>query len=238
MYTAGNHHPVKGDVYRRYTITMPTFARTRKGEYNGMKISLGSALDRSGITQAELARRTGVTRGFVSLVVAGKKTPSVDLLGKMAAAMGLSIADIAQPETAPARAAGFAESAVEPIATDAASLQWQAIKALNPSLRQPALYRLKHSQPGLFLMPGDVLVLDLARKPTVGDTVVITALDKNTGSVQTAVRRFLERWLLTGDPADPPEPIDPNDESVAVLGVIASVLRGLLPPHRMTKAQG
>lgn len=48
-------------------------------------------LERSGLTQAELARRAGMPRSVVNAYVRGKREPGIDALGRLAAAGGLRL---------------------------------------------------------------------------------------------------------------------------------------------------
>jgi transcriptional regulator with XRE-family HTH domain len=44
----------------------------------------------AGLTQAELARRTGIHRPNIARVEAGRHTPSLETLARLAAAIGVS----------------------------------------------------------------------------------------------------------------------------------------------------
>jgi transcriptional regulator with XRE-family HTH domain len=48
-------------------------------------------LSRSGLTQAELARRAGMPRSVVNAYVRGKREPGADTLARLAAAGGLEL---------------------------------------------------------------------------------------------------------------------------------------------------
>lgn len=48
-------------------------------------------LERSGLSQAELARRAGVPRSVVNAYVRGRREPGIDSLGRLAAAAGLKL---------------------------------------------------------------------------------------------------------------------------------------------------
>jgi transcriptional regulator with XRE-family HTH domain len=48
-------------------------------------------LSRSGLTQAELARRAGMPRSVVNAYVRGKREPGADALARLAAAGGLKL---------------------------------------------------------------------------------------------------------------------------------------------------
>ncbi|HET7053759.1 MAG TPA: helix-turn-helix transcriptional regulator [Solirubrobacterales bacterium] len=56
-------------------------------------------LDGSGLSQAELARRAGMSRSVVNAYVRGKREPGLDALARLAAAGGFDLA--LSPRTAP-----------------------------------------------------------------------------------------------------------------------------------------
>lgn len=66
-----------------------------------MATRLGMTLKRlrikAGLTQDELARKAGVTYAYISMLESGtKKNPSLMLVKKLAKALGVSIADLAE----------------------------------------------------------------------------------------------------------------------------------------------
>src|SRR5438105_861185 len=58
------------------------------------------ARDLAGVTQSELARRAGVSRGLVSAIELGRHVPSVDAALRLAAALGESVEALFAPEAA------------------------------------------------------------------------------------------------------------------------------------------
>jgi transcriptional regulator with XRE-family HTH domain len=52
------------------------------------------ARDKAGLTQEELAHRADVSRQYVSLLELDKKSPTVELLIRLCAAMGVSAGEI------------------------------------------------------------------------------------------------------------------------------------------------
>lgn len=54
-------------------------------------MSPSEILDRSGLSQAELARRAGMPRSVVNAYVRGKREPGANALGRLAAAGGLEL---------------------------------------------------------------------------------------------------------------------------------------------------
>jgi DNA-binding XRE family transcriptional regulator len=51
-----------------------------------------------GLTQAALAKTTGIAQGFLSEIEAGHKTGAVDALRRIASALGISLDDIASTQ--------------------------------------------------------------------------------------------------------------------------------------------
>ncbi len=65
----------------------------------GRKQALGKMLKRiretKGMTQAALAEKAGVTREYVTMLESGaKKNPSLDLLKRLAKALGVSVTEL------------------------------------------------------------------------------------------------------------------------------------------------
>lgn len=56
-----------------------------------MRVSAKEILKRSGLSQAELARRAGMPRSVVNAYVRGKREPGADALARLAAAGGLQL---------------------------------------------------------------------------------------------------------------------------------------------------
>lgn len=52
---------------------------------------IGEILDRSGLSQAELARRAGMPRSVVNAYLRGKREPGAEALARLAAAGGLEL---------------------------------------------------------------------------------------------------------------------------------------------------
>ena len=80
----------------RYAAEMPTYTATAPGAL------LRDARRRSGLTQAELARRAGVTQSVISAYESGARQPSLPTLARLVAATGLELA-VGLRTPAPAR---------------------------------------------------------------------------------------------------------------------------------------
>ncbi len=59
-----------------------------------IKIKLAEAIKQSGLTQAEIARRTGVKQPQICCYVKGTKMPSLDTLANMCVALDLDANEI------------------------------------------------------------------------------------------------------------------------------------------------
>lgn len=66
------------------------YSQDMRGAFDKLK----EALDKAGISQAELARRLGVTRGAVNNWVRGKGTPSLGHLQETARILNMTITEI------------------------------------------------------------------------------------------------------------------------------------------------
>lgn len=87
-----------------------------------------------GMTQADLAGRAGVTPTYVSKLEAAGAAPGIDLVGKLAAALGTEVTDLL-PSTAPADPSAVSrEQAKRLFATVLAAADPQTFALLNPFL--------------------------------------------------------------------------------------------------------
>ncbi len=67
-------------------------------------------MDTQGVTGAELARRIGTSRAYVSKVLAGEGNLTIGTMGKLAFALGMKVATDLEPITPEAAAAAVTES--------------------------------------------------------------------------------------------------------------------------------
>lgn len=69
---------------------------------------------RAGLSQAELARRTGVPRSVMNVYEKGRREPSAEMLGRILAAAGFELVPKKiEPPTDPARAGRILEQVLE-----------------------------------------------------------------------------------------------------------------------------
>lgn len=168
-----------------------------------MKLAIAPQLARAGMTQTALADRVGVNKGFMSEVVSGKKYPSVETLMAIAAALGVPVValfDDAPTDQGAARAepAGMAEDATP--YTPAATTHGDPVRTLYASRARNAAitHRAAVDMPGFGITAGDLLVCDLSRLPSPGEVTVAVAVDTDTGTAQTMIRRYTPPFLLAG----------------------------------------
>jgi transcriptional regulator with XRE-family HTH domain len=185
---------------------------------NLMTLNLERHIRRAGLTQARLADMIGITPGYLSNLVSGRRKPSLDLLQKLAAALGVHVTDLYVG--APG---GMSEPAVKPLDAPMPSLQ-AACAAINVRADHPAMYTVTADAPGFAICAGDTLVVDLRAQPRTGDMVLANILDA-TGGATTELRRLYGDMLA---PASPGAAVtDMKTEDAAVLARVVAVIRAL-----------
>ena len=75
-----------------------TLTEAEMDELLAAKTSLAFWRRKRGLTQAQLAKITGIAQGFLSEIEAGHKTGAVDALRRIASALGVSLDDIASTQ--------------------------------------------------------------------------------------------------------------------------------------------
>ena len=184
-----------------------------------MDNTLGRALRARKMTQQELAARIGVSKGFVSEIVSGKKRPSVETLNRIAEALDMGI-DAFWGSTAPA---GFAEDVTPfdppgPIRTDLVHMYRTHGQNLH-------FYQMTISAPGFALLPGDVLIVDFSRPANPGEIALFEEVDEY-GEARKTVARWYDPWLEYGEPQKPPSAMDDTGKLV-MRGPIVGSARGV-----------
>jgi DNA-binding XRE family transcriptional regulator len=86
----------------RPVASLPAGAAAEVGPAAALSGNLGERLRAlrlaAGLTQAELARRTGIHRPNIARVEAGRHTPSLDTLNRLASAIGVPAARVLSGE--------------------------------------------------------------------------------------------------------------------------------------------
>lgn len=202
------------------------------GITSAMQLALAPLIAQSGMTQSALAEAIGVKKGFMSEIVSGKKSPSLDTLVRIAEALQVDIGDMfsgraVAPRT-PAPAKAQADDAIlydwgttpEPDTPEALAT------ALVGTVRHPATYRVAADLPWLGLRAGDILLCDLARRPQDGDIVLIGITDAAGFNARTSIRRFRGGLAICADPAeaDPAVQLD-RDKRAAWRATVRGMFR-------------
>ena len=177
-----------------------------------------------GMKQNALAEKVGISPGYLSEILSGKKQPSLDTLERLAEALETSPADL---HGAPApRAHGFAETAgsfVSPAQATPPGLE-QTLAA-SPGR---AAYVVNAPAIGLGLLAGDTIVLQLGAPAHQGAVVIATEVDEMGAGTSFVARRVGDFFLLA-DPTQPPKRAI-NGTTITVMGVVVAVFRQMTHP--------
>lgn len=182
-----------------------------------MKLALLPLLRERGIRQTQFAEQLEITPGYMSLLINGQREPSPALLQRMAEALGVGVGDL----LGDARGPGFADRA-EPYGGPRAH-ERDFLKLFAGQGRRLSLYRMTGAAMKLGFMEGDLLAMDIGRRPDPGETVLATEADAQ-GNATTFVARWLDPWIDPGDPSHPPARVDESG-ACAVMGVVVGALR-------------
>lgn len=196
-----------------------------------MKIALGKVLKSRNMKQAELARKTGLTPGYISGLVSGQKNPSQEVLAKILTALEATPAEIFLTSTdAPTipsltKPKGMQENGAHfiPEGTKPETAHAHAQK----NAKHLTLMRASKDHIGLAILAGDVLHVDLSQKDPQGQISIATCADLNNGEATTLIRRIAGDLVLPVDASEEPMPLESNTYSFAVLGTVIAIERKL-----------
>lgn len=173
------------------------------------------------LTQTTLSDRTGISAGYLSEVISGKKTPSQETLQKIAQALDVRIVELYEEMPQPQRAApGMAESDVAPVTRDDLSAHDLA-RTLCPAMRHPALFIALKAAPAFGIFCGDMLLVDL--RPTMQAGQLVLANTVSDHGAQTGLFRLVLPWLIGSDPTD--APITLNSDDTSINATVCAVIR-------------
>lgn len=184
-----------------------------------MNLRIKELLREKGMRQTELAAILGKTEGYISNLSSGRRQPSPALLQELAAALDVRVPDLFadhQPNAMQEDGATF-------IATPEASLR-QMCRLFATECNTPALYASTETVLAFGLIAGDKMLVDLNCTPAVGDLVVATLTDTDTGSTETALFRWADPWLIPGHTKNAPVAIS-DDGRAAILAVVRASFR-------------
>lgn len=193
-----------------------------------MTLNIGRILKARKMRAAQLADTIGISRGYLSELISGKKEPSPKMLVQIADALGVSPAElyevattIASPQP-PRVATGFSEDATAYMAED------QQGRTVNQ-----AVSRAVHAQRlianrnmlGFAILKGDEIIIDIAASTPARGLVAVTRVDLNTGSGVTLIRRIEAGKLFSDEPMSPPDEWEGPDFNFAVMGKVVGIAR-------------
>lgn len=195
------------------------------GENELMSLSIQSRIKSLKLTQSAVADRAGISPGYLSELISGKKEPSMATMRALADALDCAPADLFPRQDRPAD--GFAEpdSAAFELLSTACQPDPEHMRSQVPGR---AFFQLNRSAPGFALLAGDILTLQLGAASRDGDIVVATQIDAQ-GAGHSFVARAVGNRLLLDDPSLPPVKAQ-NGSSVAVMGTLVGVFRSISAP--------
>lgn len=191
-----------------------------------MALSLGPALRRRGITQAKLAAEIGISKGFMSQIISGKKQPSMETLERIMSALNAAPSELY--DTAPEGAQDvheMAEGQAALITGPAMAQGLQAFGDLSKALAAPGVFEAKSDMFPFGIFAQDLLLVDLGGKTRNMDLAIVTIAVPDTGAATTVVRRIVGNMLMSGSSMHDLLAADSDDQSVAILGRLCAVLR-------------
>lgn len=183
-----------------------------------MKLRLKEVLSDKGMRQAAVAEKAEITPGYMSLLVNGERSPSPDLVTRLATVLGVPVSELMEAPPQP----GFAEEATAfaptgPKETTIADL-------FKTKSKRVELYRMKKAAATLALLPDDILGVDRARPAKPGETVLVSQWHDD-GSANTFTAIWAQSVLVPGDPVMPPVKYDEEDQSIGILGPVVGMVR-------------
>lgn len=101
----------------------------------------------------------------------------------------------------------------------------QTLAALAYDAQTPELFRATADLPGFAIAEGDLLVVDLARNPSIGDLALVALRDEDNRTAKWTVRRWLAGATLAGTSNAVPQPMRADSIDLQPRGVIVAVAR-------------
>lgn len=191
---------------------------------NPTQIRLEQAFEASGLTQAELARRSGIDRGSISLYLSGRYRPKADKLIRLASALSVSPEWLSGVEEAAPTETALALPVVTGLDSTGALLpSGRTLLIPRPLLqgaRPEGFFVLRVEGLAMYprLLEGDFLLVKKSSAAPEGATVVL----EQEGTL--LVRNVSGRTLLPANPEYPPRPLE---EQTHILGRAIALIRGL-----------
>lgn len=176
--------------------------------------------------QARLARATGIGQDKVSKIIANKRRVQPEEIPAILRFFEDLDRDLGTAPTAAPH--GFSEPDVVAFQPASKHLVHELVRLLAPAASSITFYRTTKSMPSFGLLRDDTLIVALGAPPQPGDTVIVTTVDPDTAAAETTIARWLAPWLIWSDPQTPATILDPEGQSVAILGVVRSMVRAAI----------
>lgn len=176
---------------------------------------------------AKLADDLGVSRPYISDIVNGKKSGSVEIMRKIADYTGIAAADLIGATTPEAATTpGLSEPALVPFspATGQTAAFRATIRSLYPQARTPGQLIAHGAQPAFGVLHGDLLIFEQQFKPEdlTSDHLVIAQVLSEAGTATTTLGRLARPWIIGHDTTV--RGAEGTDASV--VGIVLGILRG------------
>lgn len=165
--------------------------------------------------KSEIARAIGVSSKQMSEILAGVR--------RIQHSEALRLMEHFGEAPAPPAHAGLEEGAAEFVTPEPGSLAQELLRVVRRQFPRAELYRVTEGDVMFATLPGDMLILDLSRRPETGDTVICTVTDVQTDASRTLVRKFIDPWLINSNAHTR---IDANDQGIGILGPVVGLVRG------------
>ncbi len=185
-----------------------------------MTIRLGKILKEKGMKQVQLVEATGLTPGYVSLIVSGKKTPSMRVLQDIADAIGVTMSEMyeEQDQTIHATPLHLAESE--------ASFTPKSVKQkIETRPKTLETWTVSHNVLALGLLIGDAMEIDISPSSISSGIALINRTDMHSDESLTLIRRVEGETIMPNSPHEPVVQVGGEAVTYSILGWVTSVHR-------------
>lgn len=159
-----------------------------------MRLNLKAAIKRHGVTQSSVAKAIGITHGYMSLLCSGTKSPSNDIMMRIAAHLEVTPNDLYDFDSETAPPAGPTWSLPPEIRKLPLSAHHvAAATTLYPKLRAAAGYQCRMDLPRFHISEEDLLIVDEDADLCLGDLAVIPGTSPRlTKNIDAASPRLID----------------------------------------------
>jgi len=159
-----------------------------------MRLNLKAAIKRHGVTQSSVAKAVGITHGYMSLLCSGTKSPSNDIMMRIAAHLDVTPNDLYDFESETSSLPRTIWSFPPEIRTLQLSAHHvAAATTLYPNLGTAAGYQCRVDLPRFHISEGDLLIIDEDADLRLGDLVIIPGTSPRlTRNIDAASTRLID----------------------------------------------